>query len=88
MLCIIPRSGEKVNTFLEILANFPPNIAAVEGLRLARLHTPQVAAGAAEATDTVTGAERLVVREVVFLHAPIIPHSRRIARGKKKKFRS
>ena len=59
---------------LKILANFPANIAGVLRLRLARALAPQVAAGAAEATDTVTSAKRLVVREVesVVLHACII----------------
>jgi hypothetical protein len=86
MLCIISDRGEKVNTFLEILANFSTNIAAVEGLRLARIHLPQVAALATESTDAVTGAKSFVVREVFFLHAPIIPHFRENASTKLKSF--
>ena len=72
--CIISDGGEKVKALLKILANFPANIAGVLRLRLARALAPQVAAGAAEATDTVTSAKRLVVREVesVSLHACII----------------
>lgn len=85
MLYIISDRGEKVNTFLEILANFSTNIASVEGLRLVRTHSPQVTALTSESTDAVTSAKSFVVREVVFLHAPIITHSRRITRGKKKK---
>jgi hypothetical protein len=72
---------------LEILANFSTNIAGVLRLRLARVNVKQVAAGATEASDSVTGPKRLIVREVesAVLHACIIPHSRRNANGKEEK---
>ena len=72
---------------MEILANFPTNITRVQLLSLARVNVKQVAAGATEASDSVTGPKRLIVREVesAVLHACIIPHSRRNANGKEEK---
>jgi len=84
MWFIISDGGEKVKGFLEILANFPTNIAGILRLRLVGAHTPEVAAAAPESPDTVTGAEEAIIREVdaVVRHACIIPEARRVVQGK------
>jgi len=87
MWFIISDGGEKVKGFLEILANFPTNIAGVLRLRLVGAHTPEVAAAAPESPDTVTGAEEAIIREVdaVVRHACIIPEVSRVVQRKLEK---
>jgi hypothetical protein len=80
--CIIPYWLEVVKRLLEILLHLSTNIPAVKGLRLARLHAPQVTALTSESADAVASAESAVcVRVVHRLHAPIIPYYRQKARS-------